>query len=85
MIMRELYKETLSELSKEDLITIIESYYHCKFMIGETLVSESKSNISSDRALDNIRGYLSNVDFKFYDKKKLKYQIELKRENKRIV
>lgn len=30
-------------------------------------------------ALDNIRGYLSNVDFKFYDKEKLKHQIELKR------
>lgn len=78
--MRELYKEMLlSEFSKEDLIVIIEAYQHFKFMIGETLVSESKLNISSNMALDNIRGYLSNVDFKFYDKEKLKHQIELKR------
>lgn len=78
--MRELYKEMLlSEFSKEDLIVIIEAYQHFKFMICETLVSESKLNISSNMALDNIRGYLSNVDFKFYDKEKLKHQIELKR------
>ena len=45
----------LSEFSKEDLIVIIEAYQHFKFMIGETLVSESKLNISSNMALDNIR------------------------------
>lgn len=78
--MRELYKEMLlSEFSKEDLIVIIEAYQHFKFMIDETLVSESKLNISSDKALDDIRNYLLDVDFKFSDKEKLKHQIELKR------
>lgn len=77
--MRELYKKMLSELPKEDLIVIIEAYQHFKFMIGETLVSESKLDISSDKALDDIRNYLWDVDFKFSDKEKLKHQIESKR------
>ena len=49
------YKRTLSELSKEQLIYLIEQMSHSLLLIGEHCVEESKMHISSERAIDEIR------------------------------
>lgn len=49
------HKRTLSELSKEQLIYLIEQMSHSLFLIGEHCVEESKMHISSERAIDKIR------------------------------
>lgn len=59
-------KEILNELSKEQLIYLIEQYYHSQFLISETCVDESKFNISSLDAVQKIRSYLYNMP-KTYD------------------
>lgn len=51
-------KEILNELSKEQLIYLIEQYYHSQFLIGEVCVEESKQHISSERAINKIRNCL---------------------------
>lgn len=56
-------KKSLEELSKEQLIYLIWTYRHVDCMISETLVSESKMELSSEAAIDNIRGYLSETDW----------------------
>lgn len=73
---KNLYSSTLLSLSKEELIQIIAIYHHCKFMVGETCVEESKCNIKSDEAVDKIRNYLNEVDFKFYDEEILRKKIK---------
>lgn len=66
-------KEILNELSKEQLIYLIEQYYHSQSLIGEVCVDESKQHISSEMAVKKIRNNLfyisitSNInDFKAY-------------------
>ena len=54
-------KEILNELSKEQLIYLIEQYYHSHFLIGEVCVEESKQHISSKRAIKKIRNCLYNM------------------------
>ena len=54
-------KETLNELSKEQLIYLIEQYYHSHFLIGEVCVEESKQHISSEQAIQEIRNYLYDM------------------------
>lgn len=54
-------KEILNELSKEQLIYLIEQYYHSQFLISETCVEESKQHISSERAVKKIRNRLYNM------------------------
>ena len=54
-------KETLNELSKDQLIYLIEQYYHSQFLISETCVDESKQHISSERAVKKIRNRLYNI------------------------
>ena len=49
------YKRTLSELSKEQLIYLIEQMSHSMFLIGEHCVEESKMHISPERAIDEIK------------------------------
>lgn len=73
---KDLYGDTLSLLSKDDLISIIEQYYNCCFKIGEELVSESKLHVTSREALLNIINYLNDVNFKFYDEDVLRKQIK---------
>ena len=54
-------KETLNELSKEQLIYLIEQYYHSQFLISEVCVEESKQHISSENAVQKIRNYLYDM------------------------
>ena len=64
---KKLYGSTLLLLSKEDLIQMIAMYHSCYFKIGETCIEESKDNIDSNAAVERIRNYLKEVDFKFYN------------------
>lgn len=70
-------KEILNQLSKEQLIYLIEQFYHSQFLIGETCVDESKCHISSDRAVDEIRSYLYDMP-SMYDANDLKAYIDMK-------
>ena len=54
-------KEILNELSKDQLIYLIEQFYHNQFLISETCVDESKCHISSENAVQKIRSYLYNM------------------------
>ena len=70
-------KETLNELSKEQLIYLIEQYQHSQFLIGEACVEESKQHISSENAVQKIRSYLYNMP-NTYNVDNFKAQIDLK-------
>ena len=76
--LKELYGSTLLSLSKEELIEIIARYRNCCFKIGETCVEESKYHIESSDAMDKIKDYLKNIDFKFYDEEMLRRKINNK-------
>lgn len=54
-------KKILNELSKEQLIYLIEQLYHSQFLISEVLVDVSKSHIESDKAIRQIREYMYNM------------------------
>ena len=54
-------KEILNELSKDQLIYLIEQFYHSQFLISETCVDESKCHISSENAVQKIRSYLYDM------------------------
>lgn len=54
-------KKVLNELSKEQLIYLIEELYHSQFLIGEVLVDVSKCHIESDKAINKIRKYMYNM------------------------
>ena len=75
--MTEQLKETLNELSKEQLIYLIEQYYHSPFLISETRVEESKCHISSEKAVQKIRSYLYNMP-KTYNVTGFKALIDMK-------
>ena len=70
-------KEILNELSKEQLIYLIEQYYHSQFLISEVCVDESKRHISSENAVQKIRSYLYNMP-STYNIDNFKAQIDLK-------
>ena len=70
-------KETLNELSKEQLIYLIEQYYHSQFLISETCVDESKCHISSENAVQKIRNYLYDMP-DTYNVDNFKAQIDMK-------
>ena len=73
---KDLYGSTLLSLSKEELIQMIAMYHNCYFKIGETCVEESKQHIESNEAVNKIRDYLNEVDFKFYDEEMLRKKIK---------
>ena len=75
--MTEQLKETLNELSKEQLIYLIEQFYHSQFLISETCVDESKCHISSEKAVQKIRSYLYNMP-KTYNVTGFKALIDMK-------
>ena len=54
-------KRVLNELSKSQLIYLIEQLCHSQFLIGEVLVDKSKWHIESDEAIDKIRKYMYNM------------------------
>ena len=70
-------KETLNKLSKDQLIYLIEQYYHSQFLIGEACVDESKCHISSENAVQKIRNYLYDIP-NTYNVEHFKAQIDLK-------
>ena len=70
-------KEILNELSKEQLIYLIEQFYHSQFLISETCVEESKRHISSEQAVHNIRKYLYDMP-NTYNVDNFKAQIDMK-------
>ncbi len=70
-------KEILNELSKEQLIYLIEQYYHSQFLISEVCVDESKQHISSENAVQKIRSYLYNMP-KTYNVTDFKALIDMK-------
>ena len=70
-------KETLNELSKDQLIYLIEQYYHSQFLISEVCVEESKCHISSENSIQKIRSYLYNLP-KTYNVTDFKALIDMK-------
>lgn len=70
-------KETLGQLSKEQLIYLIEQLINSQFLISETCVDESKCHIDSDKAVDKIRGYIYNTP-SMYNVENLKAYIDMK-------
>lgn len=70
-------KEILNELSKEQLIYLIEQYYHSQLLIGEACVEESKQHISSEKAIKKIRNYLYDMP-NTYNVDNFKAQIDLR-------
>ena len=70
-------KEILNELSKEQLIYLIEQFYHSQFLISETCVEESKQHISSEKAVKKIYNYLYDMP-STYNIDNFKAQIDLK-------
>ena len=75
--MTDQFKETLNELSKDQLIYLIEQYYHSQFLIGEACVEESKRHISSEKAIKKIRDYLYDMP-KTYNATDFKALIDMK-------
>ena len=69
-------KEILNELSKDQLIYLIEQFYHSQFLISEVCVDESKRHISSEKAIKKIRSYLYNMP-NTYNVDNLKAQIDM--------
>ena len=70
-------KDILNELSKEQLIYLIEQYYYSQFLISEVCIEESKQHISSKRAIKKIRNCLYDMPIT-YNVDNFKTQIDLK-------
>lgn len=75
--MTEHKKKLLNELSKEQLIYLIEQYEHSRFKIGCVCVDESKGHISSDKAVNKIRENIYNIP-NYYEADELKGYIDMK-------
>ena len=69
-------KEVLNQLSKDQLIYLIERFKDSMFSIGEICVDESKSHIKSDDAIDKIRKSIYTIPF-IYDVEQLKLHINM--------
>lgn len=72
-------KEILNELSKEQLIYLIEQLVHSQNLISCVCVRESKWELDSDKAVDVIRSYLYRMP-DLYDVKETKAFIDMKME-----
>ena len=72
-------KKTLNELSKEQLIYLVEQLMHSQFLISSTGVRESKRQLDSDKAVDRIREYLYDMP-SLYNAKETKAYIDMKME-----
>ena len=70
-------KEILNQLSKDQLIYLIEQFYRSQFLISEVCVEESKQHISSERAIKKIRNLLYDMP-NTYNVDNFKAQIDLK-------
>ena len=72
-------KQLLLELSKEQLIYLIEQFKHSQVLIGCVLVQESKGHVDSDEAIDKIRSYMYDMPI-LNDLTELKAYIDMKME-----
>ena len=72
-------KEVLKTLDKEQLIYLIEQFYHSSFLISEVCVDESKLHIDSDKAVDKIRNYIYDMP-SMYDEEEVKAYLDMKME-----
>ena len=72
-------KQLLSELSKEQLIYLIEQFKHSQILISCVLVQESKGHVDSDEAIDKIRSYMYDMPI-LNDLTELKAYIDMKME-----
>ena len=70
-------KGILNELSKDQLIYLIEQYYYSQFLISEVCVDESKQHISSEKAVKKIRSCLYDMP-NTYNVTDFKAQIDMK-------
>ena len=75
--MTEYEKQVLSELSKDQLIYLIEQLKHSQFLISNVCIEESKCHIASDKAVDKIREYIYNAPT-LYNANELKAYIDMK-------
>lgn len=74
--MIEYEKKVLNELSKEQLIYLIEQLYNSQFLISEVCVEESKRHIGSDKAIDEISDYIYHMP-SMYNATELKAYIDM--------
>lgn len=58
-------EENLNDCSKEQLIFLIDKYWNSMCIISEVCVDESKTHISSEKAVNKIREELRSLDFPF--------------------
>lgn len=77
LYMTDKIKGILNQLSKDQLIYLIEQFYHSQFLISEVCVEESKCHISSENAVQKIRSYLYNMP-KTYNVTDFKALIDMK-------
>ena len=70
-------KEVLQQLSKDQLIYLIEQFDRANFYISETCVDESKLHISSEHAVKEIRKYIYHIPWSD-DAEALKAYIDMK-------
>lgn len=82
--MRKSEKDVLNELSKEQLIYLIEQLHRSQCLISETCVDESKMHISSDKAVNKIRDYIYQMP-SLYDATELKAYIDMKMEKITVI
>lgn len=75
MIQRD--KDVLGELSKEQLIYLIEQMDHSLCLIGVVCVEESKLHIASNEAVNKIRDYIYQMP-SLYNATELKAYIDMK-------
>lgn len=81
--MRKTEKEVLDELSKEQLIYLIEQMQHSMSLISCVCVDESKWHIKSDDAINKIRKYIYHMP-SFYNAEQVKNFIDMKMGKKTI-
>ncbi len=73
-------KEVLRQLSKDQLIYLIEQFDKSTTLICEACVDESKWHISSNKAVSKIRDYIYDMP-SLYDATELKAFIDMKMGN----
>ena len=71
------YKKMLSQLSREQLIYLIEQLTRSQFSIGETCVAASKCHIELTDAIRNIRDDIYDLP-SAYNVRDLKAHIDMK-------
>lgn len=74
-------KEVLQELSKKQLIYLIEQMKSSLCKIGEACVEESKGHRPHEQAIEDIRGYIFNMP-SLVNAERAKIEIDLMMENK---